>query len=270
MSTETGQAASTGKITHFKSGGVGHLVFDNPARRNAMSRDMVRQVPEVLADFEGDSDIRVVVVSGAGDKSFVSGADISEFEKTRANAETARQSSAASMAMFEGLRAFPKPTVAKIRGYCFGGGVALACACDLRVAADDALFAIPAARLGIGYRPSFTRWVVDAVGPANAKEILITARRYDADEALRLGLVHRVVPVAEFDAFMDDYAGRIADNAPLSMRAAKAIVNEVAKGLGEADLELCARHVDACSDSEDFIEGRRAFMEKRKPEFHGR
>jgi len=155
-----------GKIGHLKSGGIGHLIFDNPARRNAVSHHMVRQVPEVLADFEQDPEIRVVVVSGAGDKSFISGADISEFEKTRANAQTARESSAASMAMFDGLRAFSKPTIAKIHGYWFGGGVALACACDLRVAADDALFAIPAARLGIGYRANFTRWVTDAVGPA--------------------------------------------------------------------------------------------------------
>ena len=258
-----------GKIGHLKSGGIGHLIFDNPARRNAVSRNMVRQVPEILANFEKDSEIRVVVVSGAGDKSFVSGADISEFEKTRANAQTARESSAASMAMFDGLRAFPKPTVAKIRGYCFGGGVALACACDLRVAADDALFAIPAARLGIGYRATFTRWVTDAVGPANAKEILLTAQRYDAAEAFRIGLVHRVVPVAEFDEFVEDYAQRIAENAPLSMQATKVIVNQVANGLGSADLDLCASQVDQCSDSDDFKEGRRAFMEKRKPEFHG-
>ena len=258
-----------GKIGHLKSGGIGHLIFDNPARRNAVSRDMVRQVPEILANFEKDSEIRVVVVSGAGDKSFVSGADISEFEKTRANAQTARESSAASMAMFDGLRAFPKPTVAKIRGYCFGGGVALACACDLRVAADDALFAIPAARLGIGYRAMFTRWVIDAVGPANAKEILLTAQRYDAAEAFRIGLVHRVVPVAEFDEFVEDYAQRIAENAPLSMQATKVIVYQVANGLGSADLDLCASQLDQCSDSDDFKEGRRAFMEKRKPEFHG-
>ena len=259
-----------GKIRHLKIGGIGHLIFDNPARRNAMSRDMVRQVPEVLADFESDPAIRVVVVSGAGDKSFISGADISEFAKTRANAQTARESSAASTAMFDGLRAFPKPTVAKIRGYCFGGGVALACGCDLRVAADDALFSIPAARLGIGYRPTFTRWVTDAVGPANAKEILLTARRYDAAEAFRMGLVHRVVPVAEFDDFVDEYAGQIAENAPLSMQANKAIVNQVANGLGSADLDLCAAEVDQCADSEDFKEGRRAFMEKRKPDFQGR
>ena len=260
---------STGKITSLKQGGIGHLIFDNPDRRNAMSRDMVLQAPEVLADFADDADVRVVVVSGAGEKSFVSGADISEFDKTRANAQLARESAEASNAMFQGLRDFPKPTVAKIRGYCFGGGVAVACACDLRIAADDALFAIPAARLGLAYRENFTRWVVDAVGPANAKEILLTAQRYDAADALRIGLVHRVVPVAEFDAFFDDYAGRISENAPLSMHAAKVTVNEVSKGLGQADVELCSNLADACADSDDFKEGRRAFMEKRKPAFTG-
>ena len=261
---------STGTIRGLKQDGIGHLLFDNPTRRNAMSRDMIRQAPEVLAEFAVDPDVRVVVVSGAGDKSFVSGADISEFEKTRANAQLAREAAEASNAMFQGLRDFPKPTVAKIRGYCFGGGVAVACACDIRLAADDALFSIPAARLGLAYRENFTRWVVDAVGPANAKEILLTARRYDAADAHRIGLVHRVLPVAEFDAFVEEYTGQIAANAPLSMRAAKVTVNEVSKGLGQADVDRCAQLADACADSEDFIEGRRAFMEKRKPEFAGR
>ena len=261
---------STGTIRSLKKNGIGHLIVDNQARRNAISRDMVRQVPEVLEDFRQDPDIRVVVISGAGEKSFISGADISEFDKTRANAEMARQSSAASTAMFEGIRKFPKPTVAKIRGYCFGGGVAIACGCDLRIAADDALFSIPAARLGIGYRPTFTRWVIDAVGPANAREILITARRYDAADALRIGLVHRVVPVADFNDFADAYTRAIAENAPLSMQAAKIIVGEVSRGIGSADLDLCAEQVDRCNDSEDLAEGRRAFMEKRKPDFKGR
>lgn len=260
---------SDGKITSFTKDGVGTIVFDNPARRNAMNGAMVAQVPEVLGAFADDPSVRVVVVTGAGDKAFVSGADISEFEKTRANAQMARERGGVGPRMFDGLRNFPKPTVAKIRGYCFGGGVALACACDLRIAADDALFSIPAARLGVGYQAAFTQWVIDAVGPANAKEILITARRYDAADALRIGLVHRVAPAAAFDAFAEEYLAAIVDNAPLSMHTAKTIVNQVASGLETADLALCTRLTEACTDSADFKEGRSAFMEKRRPVFQG-
>lgn len=261
---------ANGRIQSVKQGGVGYMIFDHPERRNAMSRDMVLQAPGVLADFEADPDIRVVVVTGSGDKAFISGADISEFEKTRANAEMAKESGKASDAMFEGIRNFPKPTVAKIKGYCFGGGVAVACACDLRIAADDAQFRIPAARLGVAYKPSFTRWVADAVGLANAKEILITARRYNAAEALRMGLLHHVMPVAEFDAFADEYIGTIAENAPLSMHAAKVTANAISQGIGPEDAKRLQRIADGCVDSADAVEGRKAFMEKRTPAFTGR
>ena len=261
---------SNGRIVASKDGPIGRLVFDNEARRNAISIDMAMQLPGILADFAEDPDIHLVVLTGAGEKSFVSGADISEFDKKRATPELAAEYAARSRKTYEDLRNFPKPTIAGIRGYCFGGGVAIAVACDLRFAAVDAVFSIPAARLGIGYRADFTSWVVEAVGPANAKEMLITAKRYDAAEAFRMGLVHRVAPVADFEAGFAEYVATIADNAPLAMRASKAIVNQVAGGLADADLDLCKRLSEACTASEDYREGRRAFMEKRRPVFRGR
>jgi enoyl-CoA hydratase/carnithine racemase len=168
------------------------------------------------------------------------------------------------------VRDFPKPTIARIRGFCFGGGVGLAAACDLRVAADDALFSIPAARLGIAYRADFIAWLNEIVGPARLKEMLITARRYPADEAYAMGLVHRVAPVAAFDGFFEDYVAGISDNAPLSTAAAKAMINEIADNLRTADMEKCRQLTVSCTGSEDFREGRRAFMEKRRPVFTGR
>ena len=261
---------SNGRIVASKEGSIGRLVFDNEARRNAISIDMAMQLPGILADFAADPDIHLVVLTGAGDKSFVSGADISEFDKKRATPELAAEYAARSRKTYEDLRNFPKPTIAGIRGYCFGGGVAIAVACDLRFAADDAVFSIPAARLGIGYRADFTSWVVEAVGPANAKEMLITAQRYNAAEAYRMGLVHRVAPVADFETAFAAYCGNIAQNAPLAMRASKGIVNQVAGGLADADLDACRALSEACTASEDYREGRKAFMEKRKPVFRGR
>jgi enoyl-CoA hydratase/carnithine racemase len=261
---------SEGRVVGTNEGGIATLLFDNAARRNAISIAMSQQAAEILDAFGADPDVRLLIIAGAGDKSFISGADISEFEKNRKDPETAAHYSRISSRMYNLVREFPKPTVAKIRGFCFGGGVGLAAACDLRVAADDALFSIPAARLGIAYRPDFIAWLGEIVGPARVKEMLITARRYPAAEALALGLVHRVAPVADFEAFFADYVAAIADNAPLSTAAAKAVVNEVADQLRGADLDKCRRIAAACTASEDFKEGRRAFMEKRRPQFKGR
>lgn len=258
-----------GRIIARKDGPIGRLIFDNPSKRNAISIGMANQLPIALADFDADPSIHVVVITGSGDKSFISGADISEFDKKEANPEAVRENAARSQKTFGDLRKFRKPTVAGIRGFCFGGGVAIGVACDLRFAADDALFSIPSARLGIGYRADFTSWLVDAVGPANAKEMLITAQRYSAHDALRMGLVHRVAPVADFDSQLDSYCASIAENAPLAMQASKVIVNEVAGGLTNADMALCQKLTDACKLSDDYKEGRRAFKEKRRPVFRG-
>ena len=261
---------SEGRVVGSKNNGVAELLFDNEPRRNAMSIAMNQQAYEILGRFAEDEEVRLLVIKGAGEKSFISGADISEFEKYRKDPETAAHYSKLSARMYNLVRDFPKPTVAKIRGFCFGGGVGLAAACDLRIAAEDALFSIPAARLGIAYRADFIAWLNEIVGPSRLKEMLITARRYPAAEAYAMGLVHRVAPVAGFDGFFDDYVASISENAPLSTAAAKAMINEIADNLRTADAEKCRQFTESCAGSEDFQEGRRAFMEKRKPVFKGR
>jgi enoyl-CoA hydratase len=263
-------AKPVGKVVGSIDNGVATLLFDNEARRNAISVAMSQQAADLLAGFAANPEVRLLVVRGAGDTSFISGADISEFEKVRKDAETAALYSHLSSRMYTSVRDFPKPTIARIRGFCFGGGMGLAAACDLRVCSDDSLFAIPAGRLGIAYRADFIAWLNDIVGAARLKEILITARRYPAAEAAAIGLVHRVVPVAEFDKFFAEYIAAIADNAPLSTAASKIVINEVADQMRYVDLDKCRKLSEACANSEDFQEGRRAFMEKRRPAFKGR
>jgi enoyl-CoA hydratase len=259
-----------GRIVGRKHGSTGHLVFDNPTKRNAITLAMARDVIDVLGDFNADNAIRVIVVSGAGDTSFVSGMDVSEFEAQRSSLTLDATYSAISGAMYQAIRDSEKPTVAAIRGSCMGGGMAIACACDLRICSDDSQFGIPAARLGIGYRTAYTQWVVEAIGPALTKEMLITARRYSAAEAAACGLVHEVAAPAAFDSFCEQYLARIAENAPLTMKAAKRIVNEIAGGIDDAGRQRCDNLVSDCIDSDDYKEGRRAFLEKRKPNFTGR
>lgn len=259
-----------GQIIGRKDGAIGTLVFDHPKKRNAVSLDMAKRVPEVMSDLVADPAIRVIVVTGSGDASFVSGMDVSEFEAKRSTAAENAAYYATVSGMYRAVRHAEKPTVAAIRGFCMGGGMAIACGCDLRICSDDSQFAIPAARLGLGYAGAYTQWVVEAIGPAYAKEMLLTARRYSAAEARHMGLVHASTPAHEFDAFCADYVARIAENAPLSMKAAKRIIDDVIGGLDKEGQERADRLVAACSDSEDYKEGRRAFMEKRPPKFFGR
>ena len=261
---------ATEKILAEKLGAVGRLTFNNPERHNAMSLEMWEAVAEVIADFAHAAEIRVVVVTGAGGKAFVSGADISKFEDERASTEAVARYTRATEGAAESLSTIAKPTIAMIAGYCIGGGVAVALSCDLRICSDDSRFAIPAARLGIGYGYAHLRRLVDQVGPAYAKEILFTARRFDASEALAMGLVNRVVPSDRLEATVAEYTDSIAENAPLSLAAAKAVIGEILKDPAKRDLEACDRLVQGCFDSDDYVEGRRAFMEKRKPRFGGR
>jgi enoyl-CoA hydratase/carnithine racemase len=249
---------------------IGTMTFNNPARHNAVSSDMWARAAEIMRGAARDPDVRVVVVTGAGGKAFVSGADISKFEDERADAAAEEAYYVNTEAAFEALTNCPKPTIAKIRGYCIGGGVAAALACDIRICADTARFAVPAAKLGIGYDYAGIRKLVDVVGPSFAKEIFFTARQFSAGEAKDMGLVDRVVPEPSLDAYVRDYALTIAANAPMTMHAAKTSILQCLKDPDDRDLALCEQLVDACHASRDYEEGRTAFMEKRKPKFTGR
>jgi len=260
----------TDRMIVRKDEDVGWMVFNNPARHNAMSLDMWNAVPEILADFQDDPAIRTIVLAGAGEKAFVSGADISEFEQQRSTADAAAIYDAATSAAMTAIAEAAKPTIAMIRGYCIGGGVGIAVVCDLRIAADDARFGVPAAKLGLGYNYRGLKSLVDLVGPAFAKEIMFTARQFDAAEAAAMGLVNRVVPAAELEERVVRTAGTIAANAPLTIRAAMLTIEAVVKDPADRDMARVQAAIDACIASDDYAEGRRAFAEKRKPAFQGR
>jgi enoyl-CoA hydratase/carnithine racemase len=259
----------TDKMLSRKEGGVGIVTFNNPERHNAVSLDMWEATKRILDDFAADEEVRVVVLTGAGGKAFVSGADISKFASERASLEDTRTYNIKTEAAFVGIYEFPKPTIAMIRGYCIGGGLGLATCCDLRICSDNSRFAVPAAKLGLGYSYAGLRRLVDVVGGAFAREIFFTARQFDTEEARLMGLVNRVVPDAELETYVKNYAETIAANAPLTVKAVKYIVGEVLKDESKRNVARCAEMVEQCFTSNDFIEGRRAFMEKRKPAFTG-
>ena len=262
--------SGTERVKTWVDGAVLHIRFNNPARHNALSVDMWEAVPPLLDRAAKDGAIRVVVFSGEGEKAFVSGADISQFEDMRAAREAVKRYEAMAEAALEGIHAFGKPTIACIRGYCIGGGVNVAIACDLRLAAADSIFGIPATRLGLGYRYSAMRNLTHLVGPGNAKDIFFTGRRFDASEALRMGLVNRVSEPERLPELLAEYTEAIGSGAPLTIKAGKRIIAEVLKPHGEIDMALCQRLILDCFESEDYTEGRRAFMEKRKPVFRGK
>ncbi len=258
---------SAGRIEARAEGPIGWIVFDNQKRRNAMSLGMWTGLTAALERFGADPAIRVVLLRGAGDTAFVSGADISEFDAHRSDAAAAAEYAKATDGAWKALGAFEKPMIAMIRGFCFGGGVAIAMKADLRIAADDSLYAIPAARLGIAYPTHSVRDLVALTGPAKAKEVLYTGMRLDSAGALAAGLVNRVVPAERLEAEVMALCATIADNAPLTIRAAKETIDQIARD--EHDPQKIADRVAACFDSADYAEGRRAFMEKRRPVFTG-
>ncbi len=261
---------SSDKVIARKDGRVGWIVFNNPERHNAVSLEMWQAVGEIMDDFAADEAVRVIVLTGAGGKAFVSGADISKFKEERASEPAVATYNKVTAQTFERLANLPKPTIAMIRGYCIGGGLALAVCCDMRICTEGSKFGIPAAKLGLGYGFDGVKRLVDLVGPAYAQEIFFTARQFTAGEAQAMGLVNRVVADGELESFVTGYATTIADNAPLTVTSIKRIVCEVLKDPQARDLAACARLVKACHASHDYVEGRTAFMEKRKPVFTGR
>jgi enoyl-CoA hydratase len=264
------EITKTEKILSRTNGRVGYIVFNNPERHNAMSLDMWAASSRILEQYASDENVRIVVLQGAGGKAFVSGADISKFESERSTLEATKHYNVTVEKAYSAIEDFPKPTIAMIEGYCIGGGLGLAVCCDLRICSENSRFAVPAAKLGLGYSFAGLRRLINLVGPAFAREIFYTARQFNAEEARMMGLVNRVVPQAGLERYVADYAETIAANAPLTVSAAKSIINEVLKDESKRDLERCAALVEQCFASTDFIEGRRAFMEKRKPAFTGR
>lgn len=260
----------TDKMIARTEGSVGYMIFNNPERHNAVSLEMWQACAKIMGDFAKDPNVRVVVITGAGEKAFVSGADISKFAEERGSKETSDLYNAAVEAGYASVFEFPKPTIAMIRGYCVGGGMGLASCCDLRICTDNSRFAVPAAKLSVGYGYPGVKRLLDIVGPSFTKEIFYTARLFDAEEARIMGFANRVLPSDKLESYVKEYAETIAGNAPLTVDSIKFIVGEIAKDESQRDMKKCEDMVEACFASSDYTEGRTAFMEKRKPVFTGK
>ena len=263
------ELTTTKMLTNIDSG-IGWVTFNQPEKRNAINLEMAQALGDILEHFQGNDEVRVVVMRGAGGKSFVAGADISEFKEKRANTEQRAEYARISERGYGWLKKLDKPLVALIEGYCIGGGLATALSADVRFATPDSTFGIPAAKLGLGYAFDGIAVLADLVGPSTARDILFSARFLDASEALSKGLVNFVIERDEIETSVREYAQKIATNAPLTIKAAKAALAEYVKAPHERDLERIKELVNTCFDSDDYKEGVKAFGEKRKPEFRGR
>jgi enoyl-CoA hydratase/carnithine racemase len=262
---------ATAPLLLEKDGAIGWIVFNQPEKRNAVSQEMWQLMPGYVEDLTRDDAIRVVILRGAGDAAFVAGADISQFKDRRRNMDDEAEYRKISARGGQALATLGKPLLAMIHGVCVGGGVGMALNCDLRLAADDARFGIPAARLGLGYHYHGMEKLMKLIGPAYTKELFFTARTdFSAQDALRMGLVNQVVPKAELEAFTRDYALRISRNAPLTIRSTKTTVETLLKPEAQRDLALLDKLIADCFNSEDYQEGVKAFGEKRRPVFKGR
>jgi enoyl-CoA hydratase/carnithine racemase len=256
-------------LRYVEDGAIAWLVADNPTRMNALNSAMWKALPEAVGTAVADPDVRVIILRGAGDKAFSAGADISEFDKARTG-EAAKIYDALNEAAFNALIRCPKPTIAMIHGFCLGGGLGIALCCDIRIADEQSQFAIPAAKLGLGYNARWVRPILSAIPAARAKELLFTARRFRSADAEAMGLVSRLVPKADLEATVRSMASEIAENAPLSIAAAKRVIDEISRRPENPDMRALDEVVEACFASEDYAEGRRAFLEKRKPVFKGK
>jgi len=260
----------SGLIAAHKTDAIGWLVFDNPTKLNALSPGMSEDALSVIEDYEADPSIKVVVMRGAGEKAFISGADISSFEKTRNDAEAAARARKIPNQLADRMTDLNKPLIAMIHGYCIGGGLGMALNADLRFASASAQFGIPAAQRGVAYAPEGLKKLVDLVGPSVAKDIMFSARRLDAVEALRIGLINRIVAPEELEGNTVEYAKKLCENAPLSIQASKFFINQLGLERAERDEGRIKDMQRTAANSEDFKEATRSFMEKRKPRFVGK
>ena len=259
----------TEKMISRVEDGIGYITFNNPEKHNAVSIEMWDALENILDDFRENQNIRVIVLNGAGGKSFVSGADISKFDKERSSKDAVLSYNKRTQKVYESLEMFPKPTIAMINGYCIGGGLNVAVCCDIRICSEKSKFAMPAAKLSLGYPFSSIKRLFDVMGPGMAKHFMFTAEKISADEALSCGLVQKLVKEEDLELFVNNYASTISKNAPLTIKAMKQIGIEISKNSDDRDLLLCEQLASACFDSEDYKEGRKAFMEKRSANFKG-
>ena len=260
----------TDRLLARKDGAIGRLIFNNPDKLNAISLDMWQALGDHMADFDADPQIRVIVVSGAGGKSFIAGADVSKYEEERMGEDSAEHYARTGEIGLKRLYVSEKVTIAAINGFCIGGGISVAVSCDIRICTPKSLFGQPAARYGIGYRYSSLRRVVDIIGAAATKELLLGGGQFDANAAAAKGMVSRVVAEEEFEAHIEKLANSIAAGAPLTLKQIKFTLNEIVKDPAERDLDRCEAMFQTCYASDDYREGIRAFAEKRKPVFQGK
>jgi enoyl-CoA hydratase/carnithine racemase len=253
-----------------KRGPVGWIVLSQPKKRNAINGAMWRGIPPAVAQFDADPEVRCLAFRGAGTEAFAAGADISEFEKIRAERAAVAEYDGLLDKVLHAIQGSRKPSVAMIYGFCMGGGLEIALACDLRYCGESAQFGIPAAKLGLAYNIEGHKRLVETVGHARAREILYLGRRYGAEEALAMGLVNRVVRDAELEAYVSEIVKTLCENAPLAIANSKTMIEEFVKSSGVPDAALMEAAMARCTKSADYEEGRRAFMEKRKPRFTGK
>ncbi len=266
---KTGIVASDNPLLIVK-GQVAELCLNAPGRKNALPLAAWQRIPDVLAALDDQPDVRVCIVRGAGGESFCAGADISEFETIRATAEAAKHYDDVNVAAFKALKTLSLPVIAAIEGPCLGGGLGLALACDIRIATRTAVFGIPAARLGLAYPPEALSDLLEAVSLSHAKQLLFTGERISASRASAIGLINELVEDGDLDDRINALASSLCANAPLSLKAAKQAVNDLAKPSEGRNLDLARENAQVCIDSEDYREGYRAFMEKRAPVFKGK